>query len=82
MSKLTRKIYIGCTGNLRKRLREHYDGKVYSTKRMSPVELIYFEAYRNKEIAYKREKMLKQYGSSLQKLKDRLTDTLIKGGAG
>lgn len=65
-------IYIGCTSNLRKRLREYNESKVFSTKKMLPVELIYFEAYRSKECAYKREKSLKQYGSGLAKLKRRI----------
>mgnify|MGYP001598019498 FL=1 len=31
-------IYIGCTNDLEKRLKEHSEGKVYSTKKMLPVE--------------------------------------------
>jgi putative endonuclease len=65
-------IYIGCTGDLEKRLGEHKEGKVYSTKRMLPVELIYYEAYKSKECAYEREKHLKAFGSGLAKLKSRL----------
>jgi len=49
-------IYIGCTDDLDKRIVEHKEGKVFSTKKMLPVELIYFETYRSKENAYKREK--------------------------
>jgi len=71
-------IYIGCTGNLEKRLREHQEGKVYSTKTMLPVELIYYEAYCSKEYAYHREKMLKNFGSGLAKLKLRIG--IIKEG--
>ncbi len=71
-SKKTKWIYIGYTNNLEKRLREHYDGKVFSTKRMLPLELVYFEAYKSKSCAYKREKSLKQYESSLAKLKLRI----------
>lgn len=65
-------IYIGCTGDLEKRLKEHNDGKVYTTRKMLPVELLYFEAYRNKDCAYQREKKLKAYGSGLAKLKTRI----------
>jgi len=65
-------IYIGCTRDLEKRLVEHMNGNVFSTKRMLPVELIYFEAYKSKEYAYKREKQLKRYGSGLSKLKSRI----------
>lgn len=74
-------VYIGCTYNLEKRLKEHNEGKVYSTKKMLPVELIYYEAYRSKECAYKREKNLKAFGSGLAKLKSRL-GIYKKGRAG
>ena len=65
-------IYIGCTNDLENRLKEHNEGKVYSTKRMLPVELIYYEAFKSKDLAYKREKNLKYYGSGLTGLKLRL----------
>ena len=71
-------IYIGCTNDLERRLKEHTAGKVYSTKKMLPVELIYYEAYPFKDWAYEREKSLKTYGSGLAKLKLRLR--LTSGG--
>jgi len=69
-------IYIGYTSNLHKRLEEHREGKIYSTKKMLPIELIYFEAYSSKKTAFEREKRLKHYGSALRHLKLRI------GGAG
>ncbi len=75
-------IYIGCTSNLQKRVKMHKEGKNYSTKKMLPVELIYFEAYRSREDAFTREKHLKYYSSALRNLKIRLSDTFTKGGAG
>ncbi len=80
-SNKTRWIYIGCTNNLKKRIKEHNEGKVYSTKKMLPVELVYYEAYRSKDIAFEREKALKKYGSGLAKIKSRL-GVAIKGRAG
>ncbi|MFC1594525.1 GIY-YIG nuclease family protein [Candidatus Omnitrophota bacterium] len=80
-SKKTSWIYIGCTSDLAKRLKEHEEGKVFSTKKMLPVELIYFEGFRSKDYAYKREKSLKAFGSGLAKLKSRLGITM-KGRAG
>ena len=68
--------YVGCTSNLDQRVDEHARGKVFTTKKMLPVELVYFEAYKTKQQAYEREKSLKQYGSSYGALKRRL------GGAG
>jgi len=75
-SKTDSSIYIGCSSNLRKRLEEHRKGKSYSTKKMLPVELVYFEGYRTKEAAFEREKRLKYHGNALRCLKSRI------GGAG
>ena len=75
-SKRVRSIYIGCTSNLRKRLEEHRKEKIYSTRKMMPIELIYFEAFSSKKAAFEREKRLKHYGSALRHLKLRI------GGAG
>ncbi len=74
-------IYIGCTKDLGNRIKQHNNGTVYSTKRMLPIELIYYEAYKSKEHAYQREKRLKYFGSSLGKLKIRLGIN-TKGRAG
>lgn len=79
-SEKTRWLYIGYTSNLSKRLEEHNSGKNYSTKKYLPVRLIYYEAYYSQLDAIDREKHLKQYGSSLQKLKERIKNSL--GGAG
>ena len=53
------KFYIGYTTDLRKRLQEHQEGLVASTRPRAPFELIFFEAYRNKYDAVRREKCLK-----------------------
>lgn len=78
----TNKIYMGCTNDLHNRLKEHNEGKNYYTKRMLPIELIYFEAYKSKKDAFEREKHLKHYGSALRNLKMRLKGTFFDGGAG
>ena len=75
-------LYIGCTNNLEKRMKEHKTGKVFSTNRYLPVNLIYYETYISKLDAFNREKALKNYGSGLAKLKMRLKDTLQEGRAG
>lgn len=80
-SKKTSWIYIGCTSDLEKRLKEHEAGENFSTERMLPLELIYYEAYKSKDCAYNREKNLKNYGSALGKLKIRL-GIVMKGRAG
>ena len=68
----TKWIYIGCTRDLKRRMAEHMNGDGNTTKRMLPVKLLYYEAYRSQAAAFQREKMLKQYGSSLAKLKIRI----------
>ena len=81
-SKRNGSIYVGCTSNLEKRMKEHKNGKVYSTKHLLPVEPIYVEAYKSKKDAFEREKRLKHHGSALRHLKIRLKNTFMKGRAG
>ena len=52
-------LYVGCTSDLRKRIKLHNSSKVKSTKKRLPLTLIYYEAYHNKDDAYEREKFLK-----------------------
>jgi putative endonuclease len=58
-SKQNKIVYIGYTNDLRKRLKEHNLGKVFSTKPYKPFNLIYYEAYQNKKDALDKEKFLK-----------------------
>jgi putative endonuclease len=51
--------YVGYTNNLKKRLKEHENGEVSSTKNRRPLTLIYFEGCLNQQDATKREKYLK-----------------------
>jgi len=81
-SKTKGSIYIGCSSDLKKRLKEHEEGRNYTTRKMLPIELIYFEAYKSKKDAFERERRLKRYGSGIRKLKLRLSGTFGIGGAG
>ena len=63
--------YTGSTNNIRKRLKEHNDNKVSSTKSRTPFELIYYEACMNEQDARAREKYLKS-GMGKRYLKNRL----------
>ena len=65
-------VYVGCTGNLDRRISEHTRGEVFTTKKILPVELVYFEAYRSKQYAEQREKSLKHHGNGLAKIKARI----------
>jgi predicted GIY-YIG superfamily endonuclease len=62
-------------------LDEHNSGKCFSTKGYLPIKLIYYEAYLSRTDAFNREKKLKQFGSSVAKLKMRIQNSL-KGRAG
>jgi len=70
-SKKDGKWYSGCTGDLRKRLREHNTGESTWTKGRGPFELIYYEAYRNIKDAFAREKQIKS-GLGKEYIKRRL----------
>ena len=59
ISKKDNGFYIGCTKDLKIRIREHNTGHVKSTKNRLPMELIYYEACLNQGDAFYREKYLK-----------------------
>jgi len=69
-------LYIGSTTNLKRRLREHNEGKNFSTSFRKPFELIYYEAYRSLEDAREREKALKLRGNSRKHLMNRISRSL------
>jgi len=52
-------LYIGYTDDLKKRVKEHNNGCVPSTKPRRPFTLIFYEAYLNKYDALRREKYFK-----------------------
>jgi putative endonuclease len=54
-----RKLYVGYTPNLESRFKKHNRKEVMSTKARAPFELIYYEAYKNREDATSREKYYK-----------------------
>lgn len=77
-SKRYDELYIGSTGDLKKRIIEHNNGKARSTKGKRPYKLMYYEAYGIESDARRREKMLKLEGRARYQLKLRLKDTLAK----
>jgi predicted GIY-YIG superfamily endonuclease len=52
-------LYVGSTGNLRRRVIEHQGGRVPATASRLPVTLEYYEAGRSEIRARVREKQLK-----------------------
>ena len=74
-SKTNEKIYTGFTEDLKRRLSQHLSGQVHTTSRMGEIELIYYEAFKSKVDAARREKYLKTTkGKRMVKLA--LKDTL------
>jgi len=59
LSRKDSKFYTGYTEDLRKRLKEHSQGKVNSTRDRRPLELVYYEACADKSDALSRERYLK-----------------------
>lgn len=64
--------YTGFSSDLRKRLKEHNSGYVQSTRNRRPLELIYYEAYKERSQALRREKFLKTTKGKLQ-LREQIT---------
>lgn len=56
-----KKFYTGCTADLKKRLKQHNSGRVRSTKARRPFELVYWESFRTRSEAMRREKKLKTF---------------------
>ena len=79
ISKKDYKLYVGCTTDLDKRLKDHNSGKVSATKRRRPFEMIYNEEFLNKVDAFNRERYLKSLWSAKFKKKI-LTEYINKVG--
>ena len=76
-----KQFYTGYTNDLKKRLQDHQNGQVKSTKNRLPVELVYFEGCKNQQDATRREKYLKTtYGKRY--LKGRLGNYLNEYSTG
>ena len=75
-SRKTNRFYIGYTNSLKRRLGQHNNGEVLSTKSSIPYELVYFEGFKSKKDALAREKKLKHHGQGLRRLKERLGNSI------
>ena len=73
-----KKLYIGYSANLKRRISEHNSSKSRSTKLRRPFELVYYEAYKAESDARKREAMLKEFSNAYSGLKRRLRASLAK----
>jgi putative endonuclease len=59
--------YVGMTSDLKRRIKQHKDGKSLFTKKFSDIELVHQEQYETKELAEKREKQLKGWSFAKKK---------------
>jgi len=69
-------LYIGYTTDLKKRFKEHNNGRNLATKPFLPYKLIFYEALPNKKDAKNRELYLKS-GWGLRSIKKILKNYLI-----
>jgi len=58
-SQKDQKLYIGYTTDLKSRYLQHQRGEVKSTKYRRPLDLIFYEAFKNRKDATRREKYFK-----------------------
>ncbi len=71
------RLYVGYSNDLARRVKEHNQGLVISTKPRRPFKLIYYEAYSSEKDAANRENMLKRFSGSMIHLKKRIKFSLI-----
>ena len=69
-------IYVGYSDDLRRRFVQHNHGGAKYTKAHIPWILVYYEAYKDKKDATKREKELKSHRPK-EFLKEHLKNSLI-----
>jgi len=72
-----KKLYMGSTNDLKRRLLEHNTGKVASTKGRAPFHVRYYEAYESEDDARAREASLKKDGKALGQLKRRISKSIL-----
>ncbi|MDO8600919.1 MAG: GIY-YIG nuclease family protein [bacterium] len=69
-------LYFGYSDDLRRRLKEHNDGRVSATKNRRPLECIYYEAYKAKKDARERERQIKRRAKAHISLKRRMAHSI------
>ncbi len=65
-------LYCGSTNDLKRRLKEHVNGKSFATRGCT-WKLVYYEAYNSEDDARDREQRIKNHGQSWNQLKKRIT---------
>ena len=72
-------FYTGSTNDLERRLAQHNNGEVVSTKSREPFEVAYYEAYRSEHDARVRESNLKLRSKAFTQLKKRIQGSVTFG---
>ena len=65
-------LYFGSTSDLKKRVKQHNNGQVQSTKSRRPLDLVYYEAYLSQELALVRERTVKRSGTARETIYKRI----------
>ena len=73
---------MGSTKNLDRRLNEHNEGLVTSTRPYRPWKVVAYEAYNSEADAREREQRLKAHGNASREFKKRAKYSLLENGAG
>ena len=68
-------MYVGYTNDVEMRVEQHNNGENIST-RGSSWELVYYEAFANRNDALMRERKLKQRGQAKRHLKERIEGSM------
>ncbi len=76
-SERDRRLYIGLTTNIARRIAQHNDGTTTSTKSRRPLTLLYYEAHCSPEDAKRRERYFKT-AKGKATLRQILRDSLAK----
>ncbi|HQL01580.1 MAG TPA: GIY-YIG nuclease family protein [Smithellaceae bacterium] len=76
-SELDKELYVGMTGDLKRRYLEHQRGNVEATKRRLPMKLLCYEAYLTKAEAMRREKFLKS-SDGRKDIRKRIIESMIQ----
>lgn len=76
-SQKDKRLYVGTTSDIKKRLKNHNSSYVQATKNRRPFRLIYLESYTELSDVKRREKYPKG-GKGHNDLKIQIQDTLIK----
>ncbi|KKR68209.1 MAG: GIY-YIG catalytic domain protein [Microgenomates group bacterium GW2011_GWA2_40_6] len=77
-SQKDRKLYTGYSSDLKRRITEHNQGLVSSTKNRRPLKLIYYQAFVSEIDARREEKHLKSGSKARNELKLRITESLTR----